>query len=408
LIDLVFFGQWGECSVATAVNVKKRIMKEIYLDNAATTRPWPEVIEAMTAAMGDAFGNASSLHKRGLNASRLVIEAKNTIAEVVGGGPWNVIFTSGGSESDTMAVMGSVPRGKRNLVVTSTLEHAAVEESCKRLKEQGCDIVVIKAGNRGVVDAGEMAAAVDNRTALVSLIHVASEIGMVQQVADVAGRVKAKSKRCKTHIDGVQALAQLPSINYPPEVDMVSISAHKIHGPQGIGALLLRPNVKPRSLISGGDQQGGLRPGTFNLPGIVGFGVAMRILGERRKQAVSTMGKLTDHMVNRIESEVAGVKLLGDRSCRAPGMAVFSVDRVPSEVLLHALEMRGVLASSSSACHSRRKSPPKSLRHAGLKSNQGAVRFSLTIGTSSEEIDHAIGAFIDAVGAIREGRAGEL
>ncbi|MCP4198286.1 MAG: cysteine desulfurase [Proteobacteria bacterium] len=383
-------------------------MKEIYLDNAATTRPWPEVIEAMTAVMGDAFGNASSLHRRGLNASRLVIDAQNTVAEVVGGGPWNVIFTSGGSESDTMALMGSVPRGKRNQVVTSTLEHAAVEESCRRLKEQGCAVVVIKAGSRGVVDAEEMAAAVDNRTALVSLIHVASEIGTVQHVADVASRVKAKSKRCKTHVDGVQALAQLPSLNYPPEVDMVSISAHKIHGPQGVGALLLRPDVKPRSLIAGGDQQGGLRPGTFNLPGIVGLGVAMRLLGERRKQAIAAVGKLTDHLVNRIESEVAGVKLLGDRSRRAPGMAVFGVDRVPSEVLLHALEIRGVLASSSSACHSRRKSPPKSLRQAGLKSDQGAVRFSLTIGTSLEEIEWAIEAFIDAVDAIREGRAGEL
>ncbi len=362
----------------------------------------------MTDIMGDGFGNASSLHKRGLNAARLVTDAQNTISEVVGGGPWNVVFTSGGSESGTQAILGSVPRGKRDRVVTSTLEHAAVEESCKRLEKRGCSAVIIKAGERGVVDPEEMAAAVDSRVALVSLTHVAGEIGTVQNVGEVARRVKAKAKRCKMHVDGVQALAQLASLNYPPEVDMVSISAHKIHGPQGIGALLLRPNVKPAPLIAGGDQQGGLRPGTFNLPGIAGFGVATRILRKRRAQTIAAMGKLTDLLVNGIESNVAGVTLLGDRSCRAPGMAVFAVDRVPSEVLLHALEMRGVLASSSSACHSRRKSPPRSLRHAGLKANQGAVRFSLTTNTTSSEIEGAIKAFIEAVDTIRSGRAGKL
>lgn len=383
-------------------------MDEIYLDNAATTKPWPEVVEAMTRVLGEDFGNASSLHKRGLKAASQVLNAQKIIEEVVGGGPWKVVFTSGGSEADTMAVLGSAPRGKRTRVVTSSLEHAAVQESCNRLQGQGCPISVVGGGKRGVVDAEEMAACVDGRTALVSLCHVASEIGTVQNVADVARRVKGKAKQSRMHVDGVQALAQLPSLDYPPEVDMVSISAHKIHGPQGVGALLLRPHVTPRPLIAGGDQQDGLRPGTLNLPGIVGMGVAMGMLEQQRDSGFASMASLTDRLIDRLQSEVSGVKLLGDSSCRAPGMAVFGVDGVRSEVLLHALEMRGVIASSSSACHARRTTPPESLRHAGLKPNQGAVRFSLTTNTSLREIESAIEAFIDAVLAIRAGRVGEL
>ncbi|MCP4603086.1 MAG: cysteine desulfurase [Proteobacteria bacterium] len=383
-------------------------MTEIYLDNAATTQPLPEVVEAINQAMGSDFGNASSLHRRGLAASHQITEAKKAIQDVVGSMPWEVVFTSSGTESDSMAVLGSVPRGKRNRVVTSTVEHAAVTEACKRATERGGCFLEIGAGLSGTVDPAAMAAAVDEKTALVSIIHVANEIGTIQPVADIARLVKARAPDCLVHVDAVQALAHLPGLDYPPEVDMVSISAHKIHGPQGIAALLLRPGVKPRPLICGGDQQEGLRPGTLNLPGIVGFGVAIRLLGIRRKEIVDRMGSLTDRLVEELTSRVQGVRPLGDPACRAPGIAVLAVDRVPSEVLLHALEMRGVLASSGSACHSTRSEPPRSLRDAGLRADQGAVRLSLSSETTRDEIERAIVAFIEAVEAVRSGRAGAL
>ncbi len=381
-------------------------MTEIYLDNAATTKPWPEVIEAMREAMDSGFGNASSLHRRGLAAARIVKQAREDIEAVVGSGPWRTIFTSGGSEADTMAVLGSVPRGKRNHVVTTTVEHAAVTEPCKQAAASGAELTEIGAGETGVIDPERVAEAVTEKTALVTVIHVANEIGTQQPVAEVARLVKAKAPKCRLHVDAVQAVAQLSSLDCVPEVDMVSVSAHKIHGPQGVGALLTRPNVRPRPLIFGGDQQDGLRPGTLNLPGIAGFARAMRLLRERREEGVGQMRRLTDRLIGEVTGSMDGVRQLGDPSCRAPGMVVFAVDGVRSEVLLHALEARGVLASSGSACHSTRTKLPRSLRDAGLRTSEGAVRFSLTLDNSSREIEQAIDAIKEAINAVRGGRAG--
>jgi cysteine desulfurase len=381
-------------------------MTEIYLDNAATTRAWPEVIEAVARTMGEDFGNASSLHKRGLAAARQITTATEAITDLVGSGRWKVIFTSGGSESDTWAVRGVVPRGKRESIVTSTLEHSAVMESCLAATAQNGLLTAISAGEVGVVDPGKIAEAVDKQTALVSLTHVANELGTIQPVAQTARAVRAVSKSCRFHVDAVQALAQLETLEYPPEIEMVSISAHKIHGPQGIGALLLRPQVKPRPLIHGGDQQSGLRPGTFNLGGIVGFGTAARLLNDRRSKGVTMMSKLADQLSSGLLENIGGIHLLGSQSQRAPGILVCAVDGVQSEVLLHALEMRGVLAASSSACHASRKEPSQALTEAGLKTSQGALRFSLSFDTTRAEIEGAIKATISAVEAVRKGQAG--
>ncbi len=380
-------------------------MKEVYLDNAATTQPWPDVVEVVTQAMGSGFGNASSLHRRGLQAARAVVAATDAILDVVSPS-FRVIFTSGGSESDNMAILGSVPRGKRDKVVTSTLEHAATVGACQRIQENHGRYVQVEGGLSGVVKPDDVARAVDAETALVTLTHVANEMGTVQPIDEVARKVKQTAPRCRVHVDAVQALAQLPLLAYPEEVDMVSISAHKIHGPQGIGALLIRPNVMPRPLLLGGDQQLGLRPGTLNLPGVLGFAEAARLLKKRRTSGVAQMAALTDRLVSAVTADNSGVRLLGDPKHRAPGIAVLAVARAQSEPLLRALEMRHVLAASSSACHSRRSEPPKCLRQAGLRADEGAVRFSLTLDTTSAEIDYAINAFQAAVDAVKSGHSG--
>jgi cysteine desulfurase len=382
-------------------------MREIYLDNAATTRPWPEVVEAVTRALGDGFGNASSLHRRGLAAAREVQDARQAVHDLVGSGQWRIVFTSGGSEADTTAVLGSVPRGRRDGVVTTSVEHAAVEDSCRRADELGARLTVVAAGESGVVDPQAIADATDERTALVALNHVASEMGTVQPVAAAARLVKRAAPRCRVLVDAVQAAAQLTLLDYPPEVDLVALSAHKIHGPQGVGALLMRPSVRPVKLIRGGDQEDGLRAGSVNLAGIVGFGVAARLLAERRRAGVARMRALADDLLARISAGADGIRSLGDPDHRAAGILLLAVSGTQSEILLHALEMRGLLAASSSACHSARSSPPRCLVDAGLGADEGAVRLSLTLDTADDEIDAAAAVFIEAVRDLRRGQAAQ-
>jgi cysteine desulfurase len=380
-------------------------MREIYLDNAATTRPWPEVVETVTEAMREGFGNPSSLHRRGLDAARRVADARRAVLELLGSGDWRVVFTSGGSESDTAAVLGTAPRGKRDGIVSTTLAHAAVEESCERAVELGARLIVLRSGRSGVVEPDPIAAAADEGTALVALSHVANEMGTVQPVAESARQVKRVAPRSRVLVDAVQAAAQLPVLDYPREVDLVALSAHKLHGPPGVGALLMRPDTRPRKLILGGDQQDGLRAGTIDVPGVVGFGVAARLLLERRTDGVARMRDIAERLIADIGSAVDGVRPLGDPDRRAPGMIVLAVGGVRSEVLLHALEMRGVLAASGSACHSTRKEPPRCLVDAGLRRDEGAVRLSLSFDTSPDDAAEAARAFAEAVDSLRRGRA---
>ncbi|MDD5306703.1 MAG: cysteine desulfurase family protein [Deltaproteobacteria bacterium] len=379
---------------------------EIYLDNAATTRPWPEAIDAVVRAMGDAFGNASSVHRRGLAAARLVEDAKRTIAEAVGGGPWQVVFTSGGTESDNTAVLGSAPRGRRDAIVVTVLEHPAVAEACKAAAALGARIVEVEAGSGGVMDPKAVEAAVDERTALVSVIHVSNEIGTVQPVAEMARLAKRRSPGCRVHVDAVQALPRLARLEYPPEIDMVSLSGHKIHGPQGVGALLLRPGVKPRPLLHGGGQQEGQRAGTHNIQGIAGMAAAAARLKERKAEGCARMASLAQRIETAVVSSVPDVRALGDPVARAPGFLVLAIDDVHAEILLHALEARGVVASAGAACHSRQAAPSRALVSAGLRADEGPLRLSLSLDTTESEADAAAAAIIEAVAAIRKGQAG--
>jgi cysteine desulfurase len=377
-------------------------LPEIYLDNAATTRPYPEVVEAVIHAMSDGFGNASSLHGRGVRAMRLIEEARQAVAGLVDGAAWKVVFTSGGSEADSLAVF-SAQRGKRDVLLVGALEHAAVRESAQAAGEKGAVIRELPLPQTGVLDPHAVAGLIDERTALLCIPHVAPELGTVQPVRALSKAAKAVSGKIRVHVDAVQAAAQLPRLNYSSEVDSVALSAHKLHGPQGVGALLLRPGVSLRPLVRGGDQEDGLRPGTYNLPGIVGFGVAARIWAQHRAQASAQMARLTERLVGSVLAAVEGVRLLGDPTARAPGMAVLAASGVRSEVLLHALEAKGVLAASSSACHSRRKEPPASLVAAGLLASEGAVRFSLSEHTTLQEVELTVIAFESAVEESRGG-----
>jgi len=380
---------------------------EIYLDNAATTRPYPEVRAAVARAMDDGFGNASSRHRRGLAAARQVETATERILNLVGSGQWKVIFTSGGTESDNLAIFGTVPRGPRNTVITTSVEHAATEEACAHIAASGGTCVIVNAGNSGVVAPERMAEAVDNATGLVTFTGLANEMGTVQKVNEIAAAVKGRNNRLKVHVDAVQAMAQLSRLNYSSDVDMISISSHKIHGPQGVGALLIRPSVSLRPMIRGGDQQGGTRPGTFNLPGIVGFGEAAFMTSKLRDDGVARMRELSLRLLHGV-CDNGDARPLGSPQHRGDAMVVVAVPAVPSEVMLHALEMRGVIASAGSACHASRNESPACLTDAGLKNGEGAIRFSLSFETTREEIEQTIVSFHEALQAMRLRHSGDL
>lgn len=371
-------------------------MSEIYLDNAATTRPYWEVVEAVVRAMTEGFGNASSLHSRGARAMRVIDEAREAVSSLVDGAGWKVVFTSGASESDTLAVI-SAPRGRRTGLVLSALEHAAVSEAARAVQEKEADLRELSLPPSGVLDPKDAIKLTDETVALFCVPHVAGELGTLQPVRALAKAIKAVSPKTRVHVDAVQAAAQLPRLDYPPEVDSVALSAHKLHGPQGVGALLVRPGLSLRPLVRGGDQEDGLRPGTYNLPGIAGFGVAARLWRERRAEASARMGRLSARLIEGATTRMEGIRLLGDPAHRSPGMVVLAVRGVRSEVLLHNLEARGVLASSSSACHSRRKEVPASLVAVGLLSKEGAVRLSLSEFTTDSDMEQALVALEQAV-----------
>ncbi|MBN2530971.1 MAG: cysteine desulfurase [Deltaproteobacteria bacterium] len=379
-------------------------MTEIYLDNAATTRPYPKVCNVVLSAMQDGFGNTASLHRRGVMAERQVAIARQHIRQLIGTSNWDVLFTSGGTEANNLAIRSCCPRGRRNVIITSTVEHASVADTAAAMTQQGCTVHTIDAGNTGVLQASQFAALASTDTALVSIIHVANEMGTVQPVNEIAKAVRKVAPRCKVHVDAVQAAAQLPRLDYCKEIDFVTISSHKIHGPQGVGALLFRTGSAVKPLLNGGDQQRGMRPGTLNLPGIAGMGEAARLTVQHRSVGTRTMQQRMDTFRQLILRD--DIRQLGDNDSRAPGMLILAVDNVKSEVLLHTLEKYNVLASAGSACHSTRTTPPRCLVDAGLRPGDGVVRLSIEYQTTDEELARAAEIFKTAVSEVRQGKAG--
>ena len=379
---------------------------EAYLDNAATTRPWPEVCAEMQRVLTADFGNAAARNARGFQAARDIERATAHILDLVGSGDWKVVFTSGATESDNLAIRSAAPKGPRTAIVTSTVDHAAVRE-CSAATCPADDLTLISAGASGVLEARAVADAITPQTALLAITAASNEMGTLQPVNDITAWAKARNPRLRIHVDAVQAVAQTTRLDFSKDIDTVALSAHKIHGPQGVGALLVRPGVSLRPQLFGGDQQSGLRPGTPNLPGIVGFGEAARLTRERREAGVRHMQALSAALIDGL-LRVPGTYFLGNPQQRAPGLFFVAAADIPSEVLLHGLSLRGVIASAGSACHASRKEPARCLVEAGLKPTDGALRFSLSFDTTETEIHQAIRAFGDVCQAVRSGHTGGL
>lgn len=370
-------------------------MEEIYLDNSATTRPRQEVLSLMHDIEVTHYGNPSSLHRKGLEAERLLDQARARIAAVLETRPDEICFTSGGTEAINMAIRGSAYRHRRrgNHLVTTTVEHPAVLNCCRRLEQEGFTVTFLPVGRRGRLDPETLAGAITPGTVLVSVIHVNNEIGTVNPVERIGTLVKQCNPRTLFHIDGVQSFGRLPVRPATWQADLFSCSAHKIHGPKGVGALWVRSGTLLQPLLEGGDQEKNLRPGTENVAGAAGFGLAAEMTRDGLAAKAAHMGSLKQMLFHGLCRAQTGAVLNGPPLEEgAPHIINLSFPGVKAEVLLHALEEHGIYTSPGSACHSRRAAPSHVLHALALEPEliAGALRFSFSAFNTAAEIETVI------------------
>ncbi|MCL2105486.1 MAG: cysteine desulfurase [Oscillospiraceae bacterium] len=368
---------------------------EAYLDNSATTPPCPEAIAAMREALTTVWGNPSSLHWAGLNAERLLAQSRESLAELFGCEPAEVTFTSGGTESNNLAIFGAANalrrRGRR--VVTSAVEHSSIAESVKELASRGFEVVYLSVDRGGRVSEQELMQAINAETILVSLMAVNNEVGSLQPVEVIRRVVQYHRAPALIHCDAVQAFGKLPMQPARLGVDLMTVSSHKIHGPKGAGALYVRRGVKLNPLVYGGSQENRLRPGTEGMPAIAGFSAAVRAL-PNPMAIMDYVSSLRDRLVAGAAS-MEGVKLNSPPDA-LPYLTNLSVPGLQSETMLNFLSERGICVSSGSACAKGKKS--RVLRAMGLGDADiaGALRISLSRFTTWEEIDAFLYALNEA------------
>lgn len=368
-------------------------MRRVYLDHSATTPVDPEVAQLMMTYYTEKYGNPSSVHTFGQEAKEGLEIAREQVAALIGAQASEITFTSGGTEADNLAILGTadaqVKKGKH--IITSAIEHHAVLETCEYLEKKGYDLTVIPVDEEGFVDPQAVAQAIRPDTILISIMHANNEVGTIQPIAEI-GRI-AKEKGVTFHVDAVQSLGKLPIDVKAMNIDLLSISSHKIYGPKGVGALYIRKGVKLTPRVHGGGQEKKRRSGTENLPGIVGFGKACELAGQRMEEEEKKLIVLRDKLFEGILERVDYVKVNGPRGDkRLPNNVNVSVQYVEGESLLLSLDMVGIAASSGSACTSGSLDPSHVLLAMGLKHEiaHGSLRFSLGRQNTEEDINYVI------------------
>ncbi len=377
-----------------AISQNRSALASIYLDNAATTRVDPTVAECALSCMREAYGNPSSAHHYGITAERAIKQATSQLAAAIGdpdGDRGELIWTSGGTESDALAVIGAARRQKRRKshLLFSAIEHPAVSNSCRGLEAEGFRSEAISVTADGVIDLDGALAQITGETAVVAVMLVNNEIGTIQPIAALATQIAAKFPQIHIHCDAVQGLGKIPVDVHQLGVHSLAFAAHKIHGPKGVGALWLRKGRTIEALFGGGGQQAGVRPGTFNVPGIAAMGLA----AELATRDVDGQRDRFDHQRNVLleGARSTGVPFVqnGKNAPRAPHILSLAFEGIPAEPLLHVLESRGVLVSAGSACSERDRKPSAVLTAIGLPSDYGTVRMSLGRDTASADVDRA-------------------
>ena len=381
----------------------------IYMDHAATTPVRPEVMEAMLPYFTQRFGNASSLYTLAQESRKALDEARETVARVLGSRPSEVVFTSGGSESDNAAIKGAVHALARtgNHVITTAIEHHAVLHTCAFLEDTGYDVTYLPVDDDGLVDVERLADAVTDKTVLVSVMLANNEIGSIQPVAEMARRVKAMAREqgrtIVFHTDAVQAAGFLDLNVNALGVDMLSLSAHKFHGPKGVGVLYVRRGTPFSPQQLGGAQERQRRAGTENMPGIVGAAVALALADREKDEASAHCIGLRDRLIAGVLERIPGVRLNGHPSLRLPNNVNFTFQGVEGEPVLLGLDFAGVAASSGSACSSGSLEPSHVLLALGLPADlaHGSLRLTLGRDNTEEDVDYVLRVLPDLVGRLR-------
>ena len=366
--------------------------KMIYLDNAATTRTAPEVVEAMLPYFTEYYGNASTVYQFGEKSREAVTTARETIAKAIGAKTEEIYFTAGGSEADNWALKATAEayESKGKHIITSKIEHHAILHTCEYLEKRGYEITYLDVDENGLISLDELEKAIRPDTILVSIMFANNEIGTIEPVAEI-GKI-AHAHGVLFHTDAVQAFTQVPINVDEMNIDMLSTSGHKLNGPKGIGFLYIRKGVKIRSFVHGGAQERKRRAGTENVPGIVGFGkaveIAMASLDERMKRET----ELRDHLIARVEKEIPYSRLNGDRKKRLPNNVNFCFRFIEGESMLIKLDMAGICASSGSACTSGSLDPSHVLLAIGLPHEiaHGSLRLTLGADTTLEDVDRTV------------------
>ncbi len=365
----------------------------IYFDHNATTPVAPAVIEAMGRVLADEFGNASSVHHFGQRAKAVLDEARSSVATLIGAEPSEIVFTSGGTESDNFALRGVAealePTGRRHLVASS-IEHEAVLNTLKALARRGWRTTLLPVDATGIVQPDALAEALADDTAIVSVMHANNEIGTVQPIAELARLAHARG--ALFHTDAVQSVGKIPVDVRPLGVDFLSLSAHKFNGPKGSGALWIKRGARVTSILTGGKHERNRRAGTENVPAIAGLGVAARLAAAKMTTEAARVGALRNRLEEAILSHVPGTIINGAREPRVPNTTNISFEAVEAESLLIALDLEGVAVSTGSACSSGTLEPSHVLRAMGLPSprTQNSIRMSLGAGNTEAEVDFVV------------------
>ncbi|MCX6544344.1 MAG: aminotransferase class V-fold PLP-dependent enzyme [Acidobacteria bacterium] len=384
-------------------------MVRIYLDHNATTPVDAEVVDAMSVALRDHFGNPSSIHAFGQQAKTALDEARDRVAALVGASPSDIVFTGGGTEGDNLALRGlsGVPAlASRRHIVISAIEHEAVRNTAHAMAKLGWRVAEVPVGRLGVVEPDDLRRAIQPDTAIVAVMHANNEIGTIQPVAALA-RI-AHDAGALFHADAVQSAGRIPVDVVALGVDMLAISAHKFGGPKGVGAMWLRRGLGLTSILTGGRQERGRRAGTENVPGLVGLGVAARSASRDLVSANGRIAAMRDRLESGILEGIPGATVNGDRERRLPNTTNISFDAVEGESLVIALDLEGIAVSTGSACSSGTLEPSHVLRALGLPASrvQSAIRFSLGRSTTEDEIERTLDILPRVVARIR-GRGGQ-
>ena len=369
----------------------------IYLDNAATTAIDPRVVDAMLSVLRDDFANPSSLHGPGARARRAVNEARSVIADALGCTPAELVFTSGGTEADNLAIRGAAEAVRGRHAVLGAIEHAAVLGNRTWLEQRGFEVSIAPCDPDGIVQPDAVEELLRPDTALVAVMHANNELGTIQPVEAIGARIDRVCPRALFLVDAVQSFLKQPLPLDRARADLVAISAHKLHGPKGIGALYVRRGRRLAPQLAGGAQETGLRAGTENVPGIVAFGAATGLAAHTAQEDRARMRSLRDRLTAEALSIEGGAFLNGHATARLCSHASLRFPQARSQTLLHLLESKGIVASAGSACHASSRDPSHVLEAIGVRGDQGTVRFSLSRHTTEQEIDAAVAALRDVV-----------